>query len=244
MGKKWIALLMSAILILSTVGLSGCGGNSQERDAENSPTAAAKKEDMDETQTEDIQSSVEDTEYPLTITDGLGDEITFEKEPERVISLAPANTEILFALGAGDRVKGRTDYCSYPEEASEIESIGTYSEPNTELIISMEPDVVFATDYIDDSIREQIESTGAKVVVYTSRNVYVVLDLIIQMGLILNLNENAAELVDSMNTELQEIEQIVASNQEEKSVFVDLGSFYSVGPGDRKSTRLNSSHIH
>ena len=95
----------------------------------------------------------------------------------------------------------------------------------------MEPDVVFATDYIDDSIREQIESTGAKVVVYTSRNVYVVLDLIIQMGLILNLNENAAELVDSMNTELQEIEQIVASNQEEKSVFVDLGSFYSVGPG-------------
>lgn len=231
MGKKWIALLMSAVLVLSTVGLSGCGGNSQEKDVKDTPTTAAKKEDMDKTQTEDTQSSVEDTEYPLTITDGLGDEITFEKEPERVISLAPANTEILFALGAGDRIKGRTDYCSYPEEASEVESIGTYSEPNTELIISMEPDVVFATDYIDDSIREQIESTGAKVVVYTSKNVYVVLDLIIQMGLILNLNENAAELVDSMNTELEEIEQIVASNQEEKSVFVDLGSFYSVGPG-------------
>ena len=231
MRKKWIALLMSAILILSAAVLAGCGGDNQETDAKESPTAAADQEDTAENSAEDTQSSIQDTEYPLTITDGLGDEVTFEKEPERVISLAPASTEILFALGAGDRVKGRTDYCSYPEEASKVQSIGTYSAPNTELIISMEPDVVFATDYVDDSIREQVEATGAKVVVYTAGNVSVVLDTILQMGLILNLNKNAAELLDSMRADLEEIEQIVASNQEEKSVFVDLGSFYSVGPG-------------
>lgn len=231
MGKKGIALLMSAILILSAAFLTGCGGNSQEAVEKETPTAAADKEDTAKNQTEDTQSGDRTTEYPLTITDGLGNEITFEQEPKRVISLAPANTEILFALGAGDRVKGRTDYCSYPEEASEVESIGTYSEPNTELIISMEPDVVFATDYVDDSIREQVESTGAKIVVYAAANVDAVLDTILQMGLILNLNENAAELTDSMRADLEEVQQIVASNEEEKSVFVDLGSFYSVGPG-------------
>ncbi len=231
MERKWIALLLSAILMLSATALAGCTQSDQGADAKESPTAAADKADASENQPEDTKGSASDVEYPLTITDGLGDEVTFEKEPQRVISLAPASTEILFALGAGDRVKGRTDYCSYPEEAAKVESIGTYSDPNTELIISMEPDVVFATDYVDDGIREQVEATGAKVVVYTAANVDAVLDTILQMGLILNLNENAAELVDSMRADLEEVQQITASHPEEKSVFVDLGSFYSVGPG-------------
>ena len=64
----------------------------------------------------------------------------------------------MFALGADEKIVGRTDYCSYPEEAADVASVGTYTSPNTELIISMEPDVIFASDYIDDSVRSQVEN--------------------------------------------------------------------------------------
>lgn len=222
MTKKTKTFLMTALLILSIAAVTGCGSDKQEKETETQQTTAEETKE---------NSADDTTAYPLTITDGLGDEVTIEEEPARVISLSPANTEILFALGAGDRVKGRTDYCSYPEEAADVESIGTYTSPNTELIISMEPDVVFASDYIEDSIREQVEAAGAKVVVYSPQNVDAVMETILQVGLIMNLDENAKELVDGMDKELKEIEDAVASRDEALSVFVDIGSFYSAGPG-------------
>jgi len=62
--------------------------------------------------------------YPLTLTDDLGREVTIEAFPERIISIAPSNTEILFALGLADRVVGVTDFCDYPPEAQGKEKIG------------------------------------------------------------------------------------------------------------------------
>ena len=64
--------------------------------------------------------------FPVTVMDDFGNEVTLEKAPESIVSLAPVDTEILFALGAGDSVTGRTDYCNYPEEAADVDSIGTY----------------------------------------------------------------------------------------------------------------------
>ena len=93
---------------------------------------------------------------------------------------------------------GRTDYCSYPEEAAEVESVGTYTAPNTELIISLSPDVVFASDYIDDAVRYQVEEAGAKVVVFSANDVKSVEKNIETAGQILNLNEKAQELTESM----------------------------------------------
>src|SRR5699024_6771797 len=107
---------------------------------------------------------------------------------ERVLSLSPANTETLFALGAGERIVGRTDYCNYPEEAADVPSIGTYTSPNTELIISMTPDVIFASDFIDEAIRSQVENAGASVIVFSANNIESVEQDILTAGQVLNLN--------------------------------------------------------
>lgn len=220
MKNRLKTFLMTAILLLSAAAMAGCGNNSQEKDT------AAGQEANDGT----ADKAADDTAaYPLTITDGLGDEVTIEKKPERAISLSPANTELLFAIGAGDRIKGRTDYCTYPEEAADVESIGTYASPNTELIISLEPDVIFASDHINDSIREQVEAAGAKVIVYSPKDVDAVKDTILQAGQIMDLNENAEKLVASMDADLKELEDAAASRDKNLSVFVDIGSFYSVG---------------
>ena len=66
------------------------------------------------------------TTESITIVDDLGREVTIEEEPMKIVSLAPSNTEILFALGLGDRVFGVTERCDYPEEALTKEKVGGY----------------------------------------------------------------------------------------------------------------------
>ncbi len=245
MDKRQKMLLISLLMALAMTFMVGCGGKESKEDVKSSQKTA------DETQTTEVESKdngqqasgTGGTEYPLTITDSLGNEVTIEKEPQRVISLAPADTEILFALGVGDRVKGRTDYCSYPEEAAEVESIGTYTSPNTELILSMEPDVIFASDYIDDSIKKQVESTGAKTVVFSANSVEEVQGVILQAGQILNVNEKAKELTDSMDADLKDLQAALSSVKEKKSLFVDIGSFYSAGPGSLLADMLDKMDV-
>ncbi|PVX23161.1 MAG: hypothetical protein CW691_11390, partial [Candidatus Bathyarchaeum sp.] len=104
-----------------------------------------------------IQSTIDDyqtqiTEYQkVTLVDGVGNVVTLTSAPERIVSLSPSNTEILFAVGAGDSVVGITDYCNYPYnftawvEAGNMTSIGSYSGPSIEPIVALEPDLVLAS---------------------------------------------------------------------------------------------------
>jgi iron complex transport system substrate-binding protein len=81
------------------------------------------------------------TEY---VFDDLGRLVAINGTPQRIISLAPSNTEILFALGLGDKVVGVTDYCNYPPEAQEKEKVMGYSTPNIEKIVALNPDLILA----------------------------------------------------------------------------------------------------
>jgi iron complex transport system substrate-binding protein len=82
---------------------------------------------------------------PIEITDQLGRTISLDKPPQRIVSLAPSNTEMLYALGLADRVVAVTDYDDYPPEVKEKPSIGGFSTPSIEKVVSMEPDLVLAT---------------------------------------------------------------------------------------------------
>ena len=76
------------------------------------------------------------------VVDDLGRLVAINGTPQRIISLAPSNTEILFALGLGDRVVGVTAYCDYPPEAQDKEKVGDYYGPDIEKIIALQPDLV------------------------------------------------------------------------------------------------------
>src|SRR5829696_5072749 len=80
-----------------------------------------------------------------TFVDGLGREVNLTGFAQRVVSLAPSNTEILFAIGAGDQVVGRDEFADYPEEAKSIKSVGgSFGEYSSEAIIALKPDLVLA----------------------------------------------------------------------------------------------------
>src|SRR5699024_4272820 len=117
----------------------GCG--SPTDDGVTDPKDDATTEETDEM--EETDETEEADSFPVTVEDSSGVEVTLEAQPEKIVSIMPSNTEIAFALGLGETVVGVSDHDNYPEEVLEIEKIGGM-ELNTELILSLEPDLVFA----------------------------------------------------------------------------------------------------
>lgn len=108
---------------------------------------------------------------PVEVIDALGRSVAIDAVPEKIVSLAPSNTEILFALGVGDKVIGVDEYSDYPAEAAAIENkVGGYAGPNVELILSLEPDIVFADDNLQQEAIDSLESLGVKVVAVSGAN--------------------------------------------------------------------------
>src|SRR3990167_1133442 len=107
----------------------------------------------------------------IRITDDANRTVVFEKVPERIISMAPSNTELLFALGLGDKVVGVTTFCLYPEEARGKEKIGNFTTVNLEKIMLLSPDCIFATGLGQMMNVNKMEKIGLKVVVISPSNV-------------------------------------------------------------------------
>jgi len=83
-------------------------------------------------------------DFPLTVVDDEGTSVTIESFPERIISLSPANTEIVFGLAAGDRLVGGTDFDDFPPEAAALPDVATYNGVITEQVVALDPDLVLA----------------------------------------------------------------------------------------------------
>lgn len=107
-------------------------------------------------------------------------------DPQRIISLAPSITEAIFALGAGDRLVGRTSYCNYPQEVSTIAEVGSYSSPELEIIASLDPDLIIATEWNAESVA-QLENQGYAIVIILANTLE---EIIESMGVIGNLVNN------------------------------------------------------
>ena len=135
-----------------------------------STSVAAKRQvaKLVESATEAVSEAGESEEsgevsYPLTLTGTDGTEITIDEEPEKIVSMGPNMTEILYAIGAGDKLVGRTDYCDYPAAVSEVESVGSISNADIEKILSLEPDLVLASTHFSDDAVKQLEDAGVPV---------------------------------------------------------------------------------
>jgi iron complex transport system substrate-binding protein len=146
------------------------------------------------------------TPTSFTITDSFGKDITINNShPQRIISLAPSNTEILFALGLGDRIVGVTDYSDYPPEAKTIPNVGAYDNPNMEEIIAKKPDLVLGTDAQSENIYRQLESRGLTVVGIVPHSMGEILTSITLVGKITGQDKEAASLVADMQKRINAI---------------------------------------
>jgi iron complex transport system substrate-binding protein len=150
------------------------------------------------------------TTYPLEVTDSFGRKVVIEKEPQKVISVAPNITETIFALDKKNVLLGRTDYCDYPEDVKDIASIGTIQEPNIEKITELSPDLVIAAPPFTKEAAAKLEELKIPVIVLNSdQNFDGTYDIINKVGEVLNASEKANSVVDSMIKKIADVESKV-----------------------------------
>ncbi|OQP05981.1 ABC transporter substrate-binding protein [Geobacillus sp. 46C-IIa] len=218
---KWPAAL--AALILLAVMLAGCSSG-----AGNSAQPAKKEE-----------PKTEQTAFPVTVKDGLGEDVTIKAEPKKIVSLIPSNTEIAYALGLGEKIVGVSDFDNYPEDVKTKTKIGGM-EFNVEKIISLKPDLVLAhasSAHNSKDGLQQLKDAGITVLVVHNaasfNDVYASIELI---GKATGTADKADQVINDMKAKLAEVKekakQIPADKQ--ANVWIEVSpppQLYTTGKG-------------
>lgn len=188
-GRLSAAVLLLAVLALGVLALSACGSDTEDTAASSSPSVAAAG--------------------PITVTDDAGAEVTLDQPAERIVSLAPANTEIAFAVGAGDKVVAGTSYDDYPEEAKALPKIGDFANPNLEKIASFSPDLVLAAAGLQDTVLAQLQELGVQVYVVDPKTYDGTIATIANVGKLAGTEDDAAAVTAEMTAAKEEVQALV-----------------------------------
>ncbi|RAK22217.1 iron complex transport system substrate-binding protein [Anoxybacillus vitaminiphilus] len=215
------------VVFLLTFGLVvGCGN-------ENVSNKQTEQDTKQETKTEEAA-------FPVTLTDGLGEKVTIEAEPKKIVSLIPSNTEIAYELGLGEKIVGVSDFDNYPEDVKNKEKIGDLMNPNIEKIISLQPDLVLAHASGENQQKEgwqQLKDAGITVLVVPNakkfEDVYKSIELI---GKATGTAKKAEEIIKNMKTKLADIQEKAKAIKEEEKVTVwvevsPVPELYTAGKG-------------
>jgi len=158
----------------------------------------------------------------ITLVDDEGYLTTLTSLPQRVVSLAPSNTQIMFAIGAGNKVVGVTDYDDYPYNfsawvaAGNMTSVGGYSTPNLEVVASLSPGLILATPINDPDV-QTLRTEGYNVLVLNPNNVQGILQDISLVGRAVGADQGSISLINSINTQINTVQAtIAAANVTEK----------------------------
>lgn len=180
--KKIVLILMLAVLFIF---VAGCGS----------------KEDPKEQ---------ESTEPFAVIVDQMGREVVIDSLPERVVSLAPGNTEIAFAIGLDKKIVGVTDFCNYPAEAKDKEKIGGFANPNIEAVIALKPDLVLAGNKHDEIVKK-LEEMRIPVLIISPESleeVYAAMQLVAEAT---GSEDNTTAVISGMQDRIKKIQKKLAS---------------------------------
>lgn len=167
--------------------------------------------------------------FPLTITDDSGQQVVIAKAPERIVSIAPSNTEILFALGLGPKVVAVDRFSNYPAEAKQKTQLGSYIKPDIEQIVAAKPDLVLATNVHVKEVAPTLRGHDLTVVVIDPKNLDQVLDRIILVGRITGQTEPATKLARDLQQRAAKVADAV-SGAPAPRVFVEISpQFHTPG---------------
>lgn len=159
---------------------------------------------------------------------------------ERIVSLAPSNTEILFSLGLGDRIVGVTTECDYPKEAMEKDKVGDYKGINIEKVIELEPDLVIGYGEVDEGIASKIKEAGISLVSYEPESIDEIIDVIKKIGEVTGKEEEAKKVTEDMNAKKGKILDKI-KDAEEVKVFYEVWNdpLMAAGPGSFMDELIN-----
>jgi len=153
------------------------------------------------------------------VFDDLGRLVAINGTPQRIISLAPSNTEILFALGLGNKVVGVTDWCDFPPEALDKEKVGAYDTPDIEKIVALTPDLILVAYGTSIDVINTLEGLGLTVFGIKSTDLDDVLSDIRRVGEITDKEVEAATLTSEMESRIQAVTNQTEELEERPRVF-------------------------
>ena len=139
--------------------------------------------------------------------------------PQRIISAAPSITEMLYALGVGDRVAGVTGFCHYPPEVRQKPKIGTYLDPNMEEILTLRPDLVIILEE-HGALREQLERVGLEVMAIQHNDLAGIEKSLLALGEQLGVREAGVREAEKVRAGLARVRELAASLPKRKTIFV------------------------
>ena len=198
--NQLLALLLAAVMLLAV--LTGCAAKAEPAQEEPAQTETA-PETQDPVPAEEepvpAEEAEEETTDAVTLTDMTGREITLDAPAERVVALTAADCEILYALGAGDLLVGRGEYCDYPAEVLDVPSVQSGYETNIEQIIALEPQVLLMSTMAQTEEQvQQLEAAGVHVVVSDAQDIEGTYTAINMIGTLTGKQAEAASIVESM----------------------------------------------
>jgi iron complex transport system substrate-binding protein len=216
--SRYVAAAVAALLVASALAVAGCSSRQPGR-AGGSPAGAP-------------GAGTPAAGFPVTVKDDAGRTVTIAKKPLRIVSLAPANTEIVYALGLFSELKGVTTYDDYPADAAKLPKMGDFTTPNLEAIASAKPDVILVTGGVQADVVGKLEGTGAKVVVVDPQDLKGTYSAIAIVGKVLGATERASRVVSKMKSDAAGIAKMVASAPK-AGCFVEIGwnPLFTAGKG-------------
>lgn len=144
----------------------------------------------------------------IRVTDDLGDAVVLEKPAERILSLAPNITEMLFFVGAGTQIVGADEYSNYPEAAKTIPRVSNYSAANYELILALEPDLIIAWHSGNgEEITGRLRQLGLPLFVIEPRSLDSIGEIFTRFGALTGHSDNGRAKAESFNRQLQALRQ-------------------------------------
>jgi iron complex transport system substrate-binding protein len=173
-----------------------------------------------------------------TVVDQLGRKVSLPDDPQRIVSLAPSITEIIFALGRENCLKGVTRFSDFPPEAAKLPKVGSYVRLDLEKIVALRPDLCFAIkDGNPREIAARLESLGIPVYAVDPRNLESVMETFLEIGGVLNATQNATEeakdIVGNMSSRITRVKSLVANAPGRPRVFFQIGLSPIVSVGTR-----------
>ncbi len=190
---------------------------------------------------------------PQTYTDSLQREVTLLQPAQKIVSLAPSNTELLFAIGAGSQVVGRDDFSDYPAEAAQLPSVGgSMGDYNLEAIVALQPDLVLLSELNSSDLVQSLENLGLKVYYLGNpveiEGLYTNLET---LGKITGHEADAASLIESLKAKVSKVDELIATTSTRPLVFYELDATeptkpWTAGPGtfvDQLITRAGGENL-
>jgi len=161
-------------------------------------------------------------------------QIQSEEPTQAIVSLSPNVTETLYALGVGNLLVGRSDYCNYPEEALSLPSVGTLYNPSLEKLLSLEPTLVISSAFVSEGLLASIRQAGIDVLsLHTDQSVQGTYALIRGVADAVGRQKEAELMILNMQNEVRTV-FMEAQNKHKKTVYVvlDFASFDATATGD------------